>query len=449
MMRDWAERLSLLMNEPVPATDARHLARIVADTISIAHHARHSTIGATAMDRAGTAGGSVTVWGDGPASLLDAAFLNGTAAEVLDFQEVLIDGRNNGHAAVVIVPVLLALAEDRGLDGERLARALRVAFAANIGLVRALGRGHRAGTPGFRTTSLGAPVAAALAAGLMLGDAGTAAHAAAICAASLPCGLLAAMAPGTGDFPVDKDLSVGFSGRHALHCALLAEAGATGPAQALTGPRGWLASYGFDTAEAAWLDADPAAADLSAYALKLYPANFGCQCAISLAIDLARGLAPDDIVRIDVAVKSSSAASLSARDLTTHVAARFSLPYAVASAALRGRSVLADFAPPAFRDPKVHALMGRVQVTGDAGLEALHLEEGVFPARVLITTSDDQARDGHLDRPDEGFGQEASAAIFADKVASLCPPPLSRRLIAAADDADFAQFIGITVEDPT
>ena len=53
---------------------------------------------------------------------------------------------------------------------ERLLRALWIAFAANISLAEALGRGHRSAQAGFRTTSLIAPVAAALGCSALLDD---------------------------------------------------------------------------------------------------------------------------------------------------------------------------------------------------------------------------------------------------------------------------------------
>src|SRR5690606_29799436 len=110
-----------------------------------------------------------TVWGAGQcAPFVDAAFLNGSAAEALDFQEVLLNGRNNGHAAVVIVPAVLALVQQRGASPNTVLRALRAGFAANIGLGEALGRAHRTQGRGFRTTSLTATPAAALACAVVL-----------------------------------------------------------------------------------------------------------------------------------------------------------------------------------------------------------------------------------------------------------------------------------------
>mgnify|MGYP006424143211 CR=1 FL=1 len=420
--------------QPVTDPAARRLAILALDTYAIASHARATGTGATRADAALAGPGDVPVWGGGQSDLQGAAFLNGCAAEALDFQEVLIDGRNNGHAAVVIVPALLALAAERGLAGGQVLAALRTGFVANVALARALGRGHRRGEAGFRTTAMAAPVAGALACALAAGaDEAQANHATAIAAATLPAGLLAAMSPLSGDFSVDKDLSVGFSARHAVECGLLAMAGATGPADVLAGPRGWLASYGFGDTDTGALRADPSATVLEQYALKLYPANFGCQCAIRLALEVAETTPLHDIAEVEVRVKESSAASLSTRRITSHVAARFSLAYAVASAMVRGRSVLGDYEGESLSDPDVLSFTDRITVIGDARLEARHQSEGIFPARLTITRSDGGIRHAALDMPQDGMGRVALDAAFARKIHSLCPEAVANRLLHLLD----------------
>lgn len=404
------------------------------DTVAIAHHARTRALGGAALPLP-CPPGPAAVWGGGTGEAGAAALLNGTAAEVLDFQEVLIDGRNNGHAAVVIVPAILALAAEVRSPAAAILAALRAAFLANIGLARALGRAHRARGRGFRTTSLTAPVAAAMGGALMLGGgAGEASHAAGLAAASLPAGLLAAVSPEAGDFTPDKDWSVGLSARHAVEAARLARGGARGPADALTGPRGWLSAYGFEDTRPDLL-ALPEDDALAAYALKLYPANFGCQCAIRLALDLGRGLDPADVRAVTVRVKASSAASLSARALPSHVAARFSLPYAVASALARGRSALPDYDDGALADPAVRALMDRIEVVADDGMEARHLQRGTFPAHLRIEAPAGP-REGAIEAPQEGMSPADIAAALADKIAALCPPDLAAGMAAALDARD-------------
>lgn len=428
----FADQFAPLLRQPVPDADARQVMRLVADTIAIATYARRQGTGACASDMVGEPpAGPAEVWGtDLRADPSTAAFLNGSAAEALDFQEVFIDGRNNGHAAVVIVPALLALDSLRdGAGDARLMQALRIAFAANALLARALGRGHREGQPGFRTTSLTAPIAAALAGGALLSDdPEVASHAAAICASSLPAGLLAAMSPDTGSFSVDKDLSVGFSARHALDCARLATNGATGPKSALSGPRSWLASYGFGGGDESLLLGDPAEVDLDRYALKLFPANYGCQCAIRNTLDLAQEVTPDQIEAVDVFVKSSSATSLSASNINTHVSARFSLKYAVASAFYRRQSVLADFEAEAISDQRVLDLMQRIAVHADEDYQRQHVTEGVFPSRMTVTTTDGRTLSAARVTPYDGQDAAARDAELAKKIASLCDDRTAARL---------------------
>ncbi len=434
--REWVGRHLALAQSPVSHQDAKVLGRLTADTVAIAHYARKHQVGGTAHDQVAIALGETgsTVWGAGQcAPFVDAAFLNGSAAEALDFQEVLLNGRNNGHAAVVIVPAVLALAQQHGASPDTVLRALRAGFAANIGLGEALGRAHRTQGRGFRTTSLTATPAAALACAVVLeGDLDTALSALGIAACALPAGLLSAMSPAVGSYSEDKDLSVGFSARHALHSALLAQAGATGPQTPITGDKGWLASYASGSADVSYLDIAPQTRALSSYSIKLFPANFGCQAAIRCAIELGRELDPSRVKRLVVKVKSTSAQSLSTRAIDNHLAARFSLPFAVASAFIRKRSQLADFEGEAVTAPQVLDFMSRVEITGDDQLEARHLEHGIFPAHVVAHGSQSVLAERAYDGPFHEMGEPEIDNLFAAKLDSLTDKETGAKLLAYA-----------------
>ncbi len=434
--RQWVDNHLALLRQPLPETVREALGVLVADTVAIAGHARRERVGGTRVDRAlvDARAGGCAVWGaEYRAAPADAAFLNGCAAEALDFQEVLINPRNNGHAAVVIVPALLALAEQRGLDGERLLRALWVAFAANIRLAEALGRGHRAGRAGFRTTSVVAPVAAALgAAALVSDDAELALNSVALCASALNAGLLSGLSPQVGSYSLDKDLAVGFAARHAVQSLQLAEAGADGPCQPLTGEHGWLASFGFGTEQPQCLLGDPLEADLGSYAIKPYPACFGCQSAIRAALMLAARVPLARIDKVRVEVNQGSASSLSTRNIGSSLAARFSLPYAVSGALVRARSGLADFEAPALDDPAVQALMQRVELYASPELTARQQATGGFPAVVRLFQGDREIDAQACEGPQDGLDASGRHALFRAKLGALCPPPLADRLLAFA-----------------
>ncbi len=432
----WVDHHLALLREPLPDAVRDVLGVLVADTVAIASHARRERVGGTRVDRAlvTARADGCAVWGaDERAAPADAAFLNGCAAEALDFQEVLINPRNNGHAAVVIVPTLLALAEQRGVDGERLLHALWAAFAANIRLAEALGRGHRSGHAGFRTTSVVAPVAAALgAAALVSDDADLALNSVALCASALNAGLLSGLSPQVGSYSLDKDLAVGFAARHAVQALQLAEAGADGPRQPLTGEHGWLASFGFGTEQPQRLLGDPLEADLGSYAIKPYPACFGCQSAIRAALMLAERVPLAHVDKVRVEVNQGSASSLSTRSIGSSLAARFSLPYAVSGALVRARSGLADFEAPALDDPAVQALMHRVELHASPELSARQQATGGFPAIVRLFQGEREIGTQACDGPQDGLDAPGRQALFRAKLDALCPPPLAERLLAFA-----------------
>ena len=56
----------------------------------------------------------------------------------------MVDPRNNGHAAVTIVPAAVAVAESVGAPGRDLVSAVAAGIEVTIAIVRAVGRAHRA-----------------------------------------------------------------------------------------------------------------------------------------------------------------------------------------------------------------------------------------------------------------------------------------------------------------
>lgn len=432
--RQWVARHLLLLEAPIPDAVSRALGRLLADTVAIAAYARRHQVGGTRIDSAlaQPVAAGCSVWGatlrTDPAR---AALLNGTAAEALDFQEVLINPRNNGHAAVVIIPAILALAEHHGVVGKRLLRALWIAFAANISLAEALGRGHRTAQAGFRTTSLIAPVAAALGGSALLDDdLDRACHGTAIAASALSAGLLSALSPTVGSYSQDKDLAVGFSAQHAVQSVLLAQAGATGPAAFLTGEHGWLASFGFDTAQDGFLSADPLEKHLDSFAIKPYPACFGCQTAIRLALELRQQVPAGQVVSVVVRVNAGSARSLSTRAIDNDLAARFSLPYVVASAFVRGRAALEDFEGEALADPQVLAFMARVHIEASAEMDQRQARSGGFPAALSVHALTGESVELDYDGPDAALDAAGRDGLLHAKLHALCDGPLLATLQA-------------------
>src|SRR5690606_23144574 len=178
--------------------------------------------------------------GPGPARLLmgaqrtspeRAALLNGTAAHVLDYDYVAMAG----HPRVVLVPAILALADELDSDGRRMIAA----YAAGYELWGALleRQPDLLYNKGWHPTCvLGTPAAAAACAVLLGLDVEGAVHAVAI-SASMASGVRANFGTMT------KSLQVGRAAQSGVLAARLAAAGFTGAEDAFEHPGGWLNAF--------------------------------------------------------------------------------------------------------------------------------------------------------------------------------------------------------------
>jgi 2-methylcitrate dehydratase PrpD len=93
----------------------------------------------------------------------------------------------------------------------------------------------------------------------------------------------------------------------------------------------------------------------------------------------------DDIERITVHGAERTVRQFAKRDVCTLLDAQFSMPYALAVAALTGRAGLDEFLPPQTDDARMRALMDRVEVVADRAL-------GPYDEPELEV----RTRDGHL-----------------------------------------------------
>jgi 2-methylcitrate dehydratase PrpD len=424
-LADYAARLTYADIEPGAA---RHVADLIFDTVGIA-------IGAFAgghesgiipedhvLATVGNTGRGATLWsGRGTVPADQAALCNGTFAEVLDYQDTVVDPRNNGHAGVTIVPAAFAVAEREGRSGAELIAAVTAGLEVTIAVVRAVGRRHRSEGRGFRTTSIGAPLGAAVACGKLvrLGRDGLL-NAMGLAGACAPNGLMPSLSPSNGSFGMDKDWVNGLAAQLGVNSADLAKRGMTASDRVVTGDRGIAASHAHGDA-AALVAPKRGAPDIANVALKKYAACYGVHTAMEAASGLAaeNGLSPGDIDEVVVRIKADSAVTLGGRTIANHMAARFSLPYAVASAVCRGSGAsMHDFDEPAIHDAAVLAYMDRVRVVADPELTRFHDETGGFPAHVELHAGG-KVHERRIDYPPGSFQRPMPRGELEAKFAEL------------------------------
>ncbi|MFB9950754.1 MmgE/PrpD family protein [Rhizobium puerariae] len=293
---------------------------------------------------------------------LDAVLLNGMAGHVLDFDDA--NSHLHGHASVVVLPVILALADQRGADAATILRAYVTGYEACARMGDAVGR--RQYTLGWHpTTSIGIFGAVAAASVMLELDVDATAMALAI-AASHASGIKSNFGTPT------KPLMVGQAARNALMAALLAERGFTGGKAAFEHPQGYFAVYNgapenWTSAPLTepWTDVPRIDDREKSIQFKRYPCCYALAAPIDGILDLRarESIDPSAIAHVSVAVHPIRFPHIDIPKPETPFAAKFSTTYCVARALVGGTIVLDDFEEASrFNDPLTRQIMERTEL---------------------------------------------------------------------------------------
>ena len=310
---------------------------------------------------------------------LQAALVNGTAAHALDMD----DGHRlaAGHPGVAVIPAALAAAELADATGAAYLTAVAAGYEVFIRLASFMQPGHL--RRGFHTTATVGPLGAAVASGLLLGlDGPRLAHALGA-AASSGAGQLQVLHEGA----MLKPVQVGRASQAGLLAAVYAARGGEAPRQALEGQDGYLRALAGREDRPALDDLGPPRAILGIY-FKLHAACRHVHAAVDAALDLfgRDGLRPAEAHEIVVRTYEV-AERLTGRSgrPADPAEARFSLPFAVALAALRRSVGPEQFTWEALADSELRRFAGIVRVEADPELTTRYPAERGAALTVLLT----------------------------------------------------------------
>ena len=375
------------------------LERIDSDVNKVADRAMLDTLGVMlaggahpsvrALAQAASRGeGKATLATGGRADAEAAALVNGTAAHAWDFDDTSYTGIMHGSA--VVLPAAMALAQEAGSDAD----ALRRAFVAGSEVAYTLADicTHAHYFDGWwSTVTLGLKGATA-AAGCLLEldeDAMTSAIG------------LAAAASGGGKAVLGTDakpLLVGEAARRAVTFARAAGAGLTGPEDAFENERGFLKLLNRGVAVEAELESIGRRWRLceSGLLFKTSPVCSAALAAIEQMNELMAelGASVNEIAGVHAEVPKLVHESLVFPDPATPQEMQFSLPYALACAAIHGRVRFDDLVPGAI-GPEKSSLMARVSVkrATDLSTDAMRAK---YPEciRLTLTLNDGRSAAG-------------------------------------------------------
>ncbi len=410
----------------VPAAVVERAKLLIADSVGVAvrgyHDVPSSAVHAAALTALEQGGGSCSILGAAshfapPA----AAELNAALIHSLDFDDTYAPGAL--HPSATVLAAALAAAEQQRASGAELLAAVIAGYEAVCRLAVALGAADHYDR-GFHPSATCGAFGAALAASRVLRlDAAQTASALGI-ALSQTAGSLQFLDNGAWT----KRFQVGNAARAGLVSAHLARAGYVGAARPLEGRHGFLQAY------APHPNADEAIAGLGRdwrtleIAVKPYPACRFAHAAVDAILALRRehNLAPQQVERIVCGLPKKGILLVGEpiaqkRQVEGVVDGQFSMPFAAAVALLDGRLVWDSYAE-RIGQPAVTALMQKVDVEGDAEVEALFPER--FGARVRIHLADGRVLERLVASPKGEADNFVTADEMEQKFQGLVAPYL-------------------------
>ena len=316
--------------------------------------------------RASAEPGACTMIGQsGGFNVATAALCNGTAAHGEDYDDTFEGGPV--HAGAVIIPAVLAAAEQHALTGSDFARGVAVGCEVMCRLcLVAPTRVHKAG---FHPTAVfGALGAAAGVASALRLDSTQWFNALGI-AGSMASGIIEYLAEGAWT----KRMHPGWAAQAGYRAARMAQAGFTGPRTLFEGEHGFFHAFAnsdacdframLDGAGERWLCAD--------IAFKPYACGTMAHPYIDCARTLvAEGVAPGDVASIECRTAEGIVHRLweplaAKQHPPNGYAAKFSIPYAIAVGMLRGDAGLSEYEDALVQNPAVRMLASKVHYVVD------------------------------------------------------------------------------------
>jgi len=348
-------------------------------------------------------------------TLSQATLINGAASHALDYDDTLVSFL--GHPSVTLFPSLLALAEWSKKSGREFLSAYLIGLQAGGTVGACAGLDHY--MAGWHATSTLGHLASAAGCARLLGleEKQTA----------WAIGIAATQASGLKRMfgTMCKPFHAGRASQAGLLAALLAREGFTSAEDAIEGPHGFFhVLKGKVTEEILGLLG--LGWDVRNLSQKYHASCHATHSPLEAALNLVQEgqVALADIR--EIRVHSSQMALDAAGKMTpaTGLEGKFSIPYCVANALLRGETGNAAFTDEKVRDPEVRELMRKVRVT-------LHPEIKALEARVELDTVSGRTLCGFSDILQQIPPLDVKQQRVRSKFLDLCGPVLGAERAAA------------------
>jgi 2-methylcitrate dehydratase PrpD len=349
----------------LPATVADMCNAVLMDVTGLCVAARHSDYLLAALHATAEPGVCTLIGHAGSFNVATAALCNGTAAHGEDYDDTYEGGPV--HAGAVIVPALLAAAEQHQLSGSDVMRGIAVGCEVMCRLCLVAPKlVHKAG---FHPTAVFGALGAAAGVATALRLNNTQWYNALGIAGSMASGIIEYLAEGAWT----KRMHPGWAAQSGYRAARMAQAGFTGPRTLFDGEHGFF--HAFANRDGCDFSAMLAGAGTQWLAADIAFKPYACGTMAHPYIDCARklvaqGVRPADVASIECKTAEGIVHRLweplaAKQNPPNGYAAKFSIPYAIAVGMLRDDAGLIDYEEAVVHDPEVRALAGKVRYVVD------------------------------------------------------------------------------------
>lgn len=322
------------------------------------------------------------------------------------------------HVGSVVVPTVLALAETERLSGREAILALVAGYevAARVGMA-VMPTHYRFWHSTATNGTFGAAASAAKA--LRLDADG----------ARRTLGLAGTQAAGLNTFfesgDMTKSIHPGKAALNGILSAQLAGLGATSPPGILEHPKGYLAAFSLEPKPEALVSGLGTEWEILQNGFKFFPSILASHSPIQATLSLVNRhpIDPRRIARITNETYRTVATHFSSKEVGSVMAARVSVPYCIAVAAVDAALTQRQFDPDRIADPLVQRVLARTEVVGVPELDALY--PASFPARVTLRMEDGTAHQETVLLPKGDPGNPMTPEEIAAKFRANCAGALA------------------------
>ena len=436
--RRFARFVSSVSLDDVPPAVAARASLLALDTLGSCLASSREDFGRAvvqAAERLGGAAESALIGSKTRVGAASAVLAAATLAHGLDFDDTREDAIV--HTGCVAVTTSLAVGEAALASGRAVLEAMiaGVEVMCRIGLT-VPGRFH---ARHYHPTALTGSFTAAAVAGRLYGlDEDQQVHAFGICG-SQASGIIEYLADGSWT----KRLHPGWAAHAGVTAALLARAGFTGPETVFEGEHGFYAAFagGHDPARLAALLASLGSTwELSALTFKPYPCGSIAHPYMDCALRLRERhrLRPEQIAEVRCRTAEGPIPRLWEPLAAKHrppngYAAKFSLPYLLASILVNGRATLADFTDEAVRDETLRSVAGRVYYDIDPTIDYPRHFIGHVAVRLRDGRVLEERQDHPRGGPDFPMSRDELIAKFRANAVPAIPEAQAARVVSLVE----------------